>query len=174
MNGARLGHFCVLFLTLLCCTAGMLLACAANKIAVPSEVDGVEIKTIDPLEAFQKGYEAISEKVEKGCLPSEAMNRATAIRMGLEKYLIKAEAKLEILRLDVLHGAEAQRKAALSQIVELVEEREQTKLNYLQQLQALEGGSRTSEDKTGEKETGKDLNIEIKIAPENIGDGEWP
>ena len=102
------------------------------------------------------------------------MNRATAIRMGLEKYLIKAEAKLEILRLDVLHGAEAQRKAALSQIVELVEEREQTKLNYLQQLQALEGGSRTSEDKTGEKETGKDLNIEIKIAPENIGDGEWP
>ena len=63
MNGARLGHFCVLFLTLLCCTAGMLLACAANKIAVPSEVDGVEIKTIDPLEAFQKGYEEGGERV---------------------------------------------------------------------------------------------------------------
>jgi len=173
MNGARLRHFTVFFVTLLC-TAGMLLACAASKVGAPSEVDGVKIKTTDPLEAFEKEYEAISKKEEEGSLPSEAMSRATAIRMGLQNYLISTEAQLEILRLDVMHGADGQRETALSRIVELVAEREQTKISYLQELQALEGGSKTSEEKTGEKETGKDLDIEIKIAPEKIGDGEWP
>jgi hypothetical protein len=81
---------------------------------------------------------------------------------------------LEILRLDVLHGAEAQRQRALNQIVELVAEREQTKISYLHQLQALQGGANTSEDKTGIKGTAKDLDIKIKIAPEDIGDGARP
>ncbi len=100
------------------------------------------------------------------------MSSASEIRMGLQKYLIKTEAQLEILRLDVLHGAEAQRQRALNQIVELVAEREQTKISYLQQLQALKTGGKTSEDKTGIKGTAKDLDIKIKIAPEDIGDGE--
>jgi hypothetical protein len=39
----------------------------------------------------------------------------------------------------------------------------------LQQLQALRTGSETSEDKTG-----KDLHIQIKIAPEDFGDGKRP
>ena len=173
MNGNRLRHFTVLLVTVLC-TATMLLACAANKSAPPSEVDEVEIETSDPLEAFAKEYEAMRKQVEEGSLPSEAMGRARAIRMGLQKYLIKTEAQLEILRLDVVHGTDGQRATALSQIVELVAEREQAKMSYLQQLQALQGGIKTSEDNTGKKETGKDVDIEIKIAPENIGDGERP
>ena len=175
MNGTRLRHFTVLLVTVLC-TAIMLLACAANKSATPNdnEVDEVEIKTTDPLAAFAKEYEAISKKVEAGSLPSEAMGRASAIRRGLQKYLTKTEAQLAILRLDVVHGTDGQREKALSQIVELVAEREQAKMSYWQQLQALEGGIKTSEDNTGKKETGKDVDIEIKIAPENIGDGERP
>jgi hypothetical protein len=173
MNPARLRHFTILFVTLLC-TAGMLSACAANKPATPSELDAVEVKTTDPLKAFEKEYEAISKKTKEGSLPSEAMSRATAIRMGLQKYLIKTEAQLEILRLDVLHGADAQRETALNRMVELVAEREQTKISYLQPLQALEAGSETSRDQTGKKKTVKDVDIEIKIAPENIGDGERP
>jgi len=147
----------------------MLLACAANKSTTPSEVDVVEIKITDPLEAFEKEYEAMRKQVEEGSLPSEAMGRASAIRMGLQKYLIRIEAQMEILRLDVVHGTDGQRETALSQIVELVAEREQTKISYLQQLQALRTGS-----KTGKRETGKDVDIEIRIAPENIGDGERP
>jgi uncharacterized FAD-dependent dehydrogenase len=171
MNGAQLRYFTVLFLTLLFCSTGLLLACAANKPGAPSEVDGVEIKTIDPFETFQKEYEAISKKVEEGSLPAEAMKRATAIRIRLQKYLIKAEAELEILRLDVLHGGDDQRERALNQMVELVEKREQTKISYLKKLQAV---SKPSEDKTGKREKGKDFDIEITIAPENIGDGERP
>ena len=152
---------------------------AKNSFTIPGigklvEVAGVHIKTTDPLEVFEKEYEDISEKVEEGSLPPMAMSRATAIRIGLQKYLINTEAQLEILRLDVLHGAEAQRETALNRIVELVAEREQTKISYLQQLQALQGGSITFGDKMGEKETGRDLDIEIKIAPEHIGDGERP
>ena len=173
MNGNRLRGFTVLLVTVLC-TATMLLACAVNKSATPSEVDEVEIKTSDPLEAFAKEYEAMRKQVEEGSLPSEAMGRARAIRRGLEKYLIKTEAELKILRLDVMHGADGQRETALNQIVKLVAEREQTKIAYLRELQALQGGSRTSEERTGNKETGKDVNIEIKIAPEHIGDGDRP
>jgi hypothetical protein len=173
MNGIRLRGFAVLLVTVLC-TATMLWACAVNKSAPPSEVDVVEIKITDPLEAFAKEYEAMRKQVEQGSLPSEAMGRARAIRMGLQKYLIRAEAQLEILRLDVVHNTDGQREAALSQIVELVAEREQAKMSYLQQLQALKTGSKTAEDNTGQKRTADDLSIKIKIAPENIGDGEWP
>ena len=173
MNGNRLRGFTVLLVTVLC-TATMLWACAVNKSAPPSEMDVAEIEITDPLEAFAKEYEAMRKQVEEGSLPSEAMGRARAIRRGLEKYLIKTEAELKILRLDVMHGTDGQRETALSQIVGLVAEREQAKMSYLQQLQALTTGSKTAEDNTGKKGTGEDLDIKIKIAPENIGDGEWP
>ena len=173
MNGARRRHFAVFLVTLLS-TTGMLLACAGKRSVTANDINGIEIKTTDPLEAFEKEYEDISEKVEEGSLPSMVMSRATAIRMGLQKYLIKTEAQLEILRLDVMQGVDRQRETALNQIVKLVAEREQAKIAYLQELQALGGGSRTSEEKTGIKETGKDLDIEIKIAPEHIGHGERP
>ena len=173
MNGARLRHFISLCMTFLCAT-GMLLACAVNKSVPSSKVSEVQIETTDPLEDFAKEYKAIRKKVEEGSLPAEAMSKATEMQIGLQKYLIKVEAELEILRLDVLHGGDDQRERALNQIVKLVAEREQTKISYLQQLQALEGGSRTSEDKTVKREKGKDFDIEITIAPENIGDGERP
>jgi hypothetical protein len=171
MNGACLRYFTVFVVTLLFCSTGLLLACAANKPGAPSEVNEVQIETTDPLESFTEEYEAISKRVEEGSLPAEAMNRATAIRTGLQKYLIKAETELEILRLDVLHGGDDQRERALNQMVELVEEREQTKISYLKELRAV---SETSEDKTGKREKGKDFDIDITIAPENIGDGERP
>jgi len=173
ITGTPLRHFAVLFVTLLC-TGAMTLGCSVNKSATPSAVDEVEVKTTDPLKAFEEEYKAIAEKVEESSLSAEVMSSASEIRMGLQKYLIKTEAELEILRLDVLEGAEAQRQRALNQIVELVAEREQSKISYLQQLQALKNGGKTSEDKTGIKGTAKDLDIKINIAPEDIGDGERP
>ena len=170
MNGARLRHFIAPFMTFLCATV-MLLACAAHKSVPSSKVSEVQIETTDPLEDFAKEFEAIRKRVEEGSLPAEAMSRATAIRTELQKYLIRAEAELEILRLDVLHGGDDQRERALNQIVELVEKREQTKISYMKELR---GVSKPSEDKTGKREKGKDFDIEITIAPENIGDGERP
>jgi len=173
MDAYRMRQFVILAATIIY-TGAMTLGCAANKSATPSEVDEVEIKKTDPLKAFEEEYRAIGEKVEEGSLSAEVMSRASEIRLGLQKYLIKTEAELEILRLDVLHGAEVQRQRALNQIVELVAEREQTKISYLQQLQALKTGGKTSEDKTGKKGTANDLDIKIKIAPEDIGDGKRP
>jgi hypothetical protein len=173
INGTRLRHSTGLFVTLLC-TAGMLFACIPNKPATPSAADEVEIKTSDPLKAFEKEYEAIGKKVEEGSLSVEVMSRASEIQIRLQKYLIKTEAQLEILRLDVLHGDEIQQEKALNQMVELVAEQERTKMSYLQQLQAIKGGGNTSDDKTGKKGTAKDLDIKINIAPEDIGDGERP
>jgi hypothetical protein len=173
MNGARVRYFTVFVVTLLCIT-GMLVACAANKSVPSSEVDEAQIKPTDPLEAFSKEFEAIGKKVEEGSLPVEAMSRATEIQIGLKKYLIKAEAELEILRLDVLHGGDDQRERALNQIVELVAERERTKISCLRQLKDLRAVGKTSEDKAGKKGKGKDFDIEITIAPEKIGDGDRP
>jgi len=173
MDAYRMRQFVILAATIIY-TGAMTPGCAANKSATPSEVDEVEIKAIDPLTTFEEEYRAIGEKVEEGSLSAEVMSSASEIRLGLQKYLIKTEAELEILRLDVLHGAEVQRQRALNQIVELVAEREQTKISYLQQLQALKSGGKTSEDKTGIKGTAKDMDIKIKIAPEDIGDGKRP
>jgi len=61
INGTQLRHFAVLVLTLLC-TGAMALGCAANKSPTPSELGEVEIKTIDPLKAFEEEYKAIGEK----------------------------------------------------------------------------------------------------------------
>jgi len=152
----------------------MTVGCAANKSAPPSEVDEVKIKNADPLKAFEEEYGAIRRKAEEGDLSADVMSRATEIRIGLQKYLIKTEAELEILRLNVLHGADAQREKALNQMVELVEQREQTKIYYFQELQAIQSGSKTSENNAGQKGTVKDEDMEITIAPEDIGDGKRP
>jgi hypothetical protein len=170
MNGVRLRHFIALFMTFLCST-GMLLACAANKSVPSSKVSEVQIETTDPFEDFVKEFDAIRKRVEEGSLPAEAMSRATEIQIDLKKYLIRAEAELETLRLDVLHSGDDLRERALNQMVELVAKREQTKISYLQELRAV---SETSEDKTGKSGKGKDFDIEITIAPEDIGDGERP
>ena len=169
----RIRQFIILAAAILC-TMAMTLGCAANKSVTPNEVDEVKIKTTDPLKEFEEEYVAIRRKVEEDALSAEVMSRATEFRIGLQKYLIKTEAKLEILRLDALHGASAQREKALNQIVALVAEREQTKIAYLQELQAIKSGSKTSEDSAGQKGTVKDLDMEITIAPEDIGDGKRP
>jgi hypothetical protein len=132
-------------------------------------VDGVEIKTTDPLGAFAEEYKAIKEKVEEGSLPAEALSRAAEIRIGLKKYLIKTEAQLEILQLDLLHGDDYEaRQTALQEILALVAERERTKMAYLQRLQALNTAHLPGE-KT--KSNGKFKDIEIEIGPENVDSG---
>ena len=170
---AQLRHVVVLFVTLLF-AAAMILSCAPHKSAACREADKIEIETTNTLESFEKEYMAIRKEVEEGSLSGEVMSRATEIQIGLQKYLLKVEAELEILRLNVLHGGDDQRERALNQIVALVEEREQIKISYLQQLQGLRMGSKTSQHKKGTIGTIKDPDIKIKIAPEDISDGKRP
>ncbi len=168
MDAYQIRQFVILLATILCTTV-MIPGCAPHKSVTLSEVGEVEIKTTDPLGAFAEEYKAINEKVEEGSLPAEALSRAAKIRIGLQKYLIKTEAQLEILRLDLLHGDDYEaRQAALQEMLALVAERERTKMAYLQQLQALNTASLPGE-KT--KNNGKVGDIEIEIGPENVDDG---
>ena len=168
MDGYRIRQIVVLAATILY-TAAMTHGCAANKSVTLSEVDEVEIKTTDPLGAFEEEYKAINEKVKEGSLPAEALSRAAEIRIGLKKYLIKTEAKLEILGLDLLHGDDYEAKqTALQEMLALAAERERTKMAYLQRLQALNTAHLPGE-KT--KRNGKFKDIEIEIGPENVDSG---
>jgi hypothetical protein len=147
----------------------MIPGCAPQKSVTLSEVDEVEIKTTDPLGAFEEEYKTINEKVAEGSLPAEALSRAAEIRIGLKKYLIKTEAQLEILRLDLLHGDDYEAgQTALQEMLALAAERERTKMAYLQRLQAL-NTAHSAGEKTRRK--GKARDIEIEIGPENVDSG---
>jgi hypothetical protein len=101
-------------------------------------------------------------------LPAAVGAKANELKMELEKYLIKTEAELQILQLDVLYGADDKREAALKEVVALAAERERTKMAYLKRLQAL-NTSHLSGEKT--KRNGKFKEIEIEIGPENVDSG---
>lgn len=162
----------VVLLALILCTMVMIPGCAPQNSVNLSNLDGMEIKTTDPLEAFQEEYEAIGQKVEKGSLRAEALSEAAKIRVGLQKYLIKAGAKLEILRLDLLHDDDYEaRQAALEEILVLVAERERTTMAYLQRLQGINTAHLPGEN---EETSGQFRDIEIEIGPEDMSEGERP
>jgi hypothetical protein len=171
MDAYQIRQFVILLATILCTTV-MIPGCAPRKSVTLSEVDGVEIKTTDPLGAFEEEYKTINEKVEEGFLPAEALSRAAEIRIGLKKYLIKTESQLEILELDLLHGEDYEAKqTALQEMLALAAERERTKMAYLQRLQALNTTQLPGEKR---KRGGEARDMEIEIGPENITDGERP
>jgi hypothetical protein len=101
-------------------------------------------------------------------LPADVGAKADELKIALEKYLIKTQAHLKILRLDVLYGTDDRREVALEQVIALAAERERTKMAYLQRLQALNTASLPGE-KT--KRNGKFKDIEIEIGPENVDSG---
>jgi hypothetical protein len=125
----------------------------------------------DLVAAFRQMHGEMLAQVQEGTLPADVGAKANELKIALEKYLIKTQAQLQILQLDVLYGAEDKRPAALKKVVALAAERERTKMAYLQRLQAL-NTAHLSGEKT--KRNGKFKDIEIEIGPENITDGERP
>ena len=93
----------------------------------------------DLLEAFEKTHADIMAQVEKGKLKAEIGAKANELKIALKKYLIKTDAQLEILQLDVLHGSGENRSASLEKMVAISAERERVKIGYLQRLLALKG-----------------------------------
>jgi hypothetical protein len=94
----------------------------------------------DLLEAFENAYAEIQKQVKKGKLSGEVGSKANELNIELKKYLIKTEAQLEILQLDVLHGSGGDQEASLNKMVAISAERERIKMGYLQRLLALRGG----------------------------------
>ena len=145
--------------------------CATDQVSVPSEITSMEPVPNDLVAAFEQLHGQMLARVQEGTLPAAVGAKANELKIALEKYLIKSQAQLQVLQLDVLYGAEDQRPAALKKVVALAAEGERTKMAYLQRLQTLNTANLPGE-KT--KRNGKFKDIEIEIGPENITDGERP
>ena len=142
--------------------------CTTDQVSTPAEIMSMGPEPRDLVAAFRQIYEEIQTRVQEGTLPAAVGAKADELKMELEKYLIKTEAELQILQLDVLYGADDQRETALKEVVALAAERERTKMTYLQRLQALNAAYLPTE-KT--EKNGKFKDIEIEIGPENVDSG---
>jgi hypothetical protein len=142
--------------------------CATDQVSAPAEITSMEPEPRDLVAAFRQMHGEMLARVQEGTLPADVGAKANELKMALEKYLIKSQAQLQVLQLDVLYGAEDQREAALKKVVALAAERERTKMAYLQRLQALNTAP-LSGKKT--KRNGKFKDIEIEIGPENVDSG---
>jgi hypothetical protein len=142
--------------------------CATDQVSAPAEIASMEPEPRDLVAAFKQMHGEMLARVQEGTLPADVGAKANELKMALEKYLIKSQAQLQVLQLDVLYGAEDQRPAALKKVVALAAERERTKMAYLQRLQALNTAHLPGE-KT--KRNGKFKDIEIEIGPENVDSG---
>jgi hypothetical protein len=60
------------------------------------------------LRAFELTHSAIIVQVRRGDLPEDVAIKADELRTALKKYLIKSEADLQILEVDVLHASAAE------------------------------------------------------------------
>ncbi len=146
-------------------------ACATDQVSAPAEITSMEPEPKDLVADFEQMHGEMLARVKEGTLPADVGAKAKELKIALEKYLIKTQAQLQVLQLDVLYGADEQREPALKKVVALAAERERSKIAYFQRLQALNTANSASE-KTRRK--GKVKDIEIEIGPEDIADGERP
>ena len=142
--------------------------CATDQGSAPGEIPSMEPEPRDLVEAFRQTHGEMLARVHEGTLPADVGARANELKIALEKYLITTQAQLQVLQLDVLYGTDDQREPALKKVVALAVERERTKMDYLQRLQALNTAN-LSGDKA--KKGGKFKDIEIEIGPENVDSG---
>ena len=142
--------------------------CATDQVSAPGEITSMPPKPKDQVATFQQMHREMLARVQEGTLPADVGAKANELKMELEKYLIKTQARLQVLQLDVLYGADEQREPALQKVVALAAERERTTMAYLQRLQAL-NTAHLSGDKT--ERNGKFKDIEIEIGPENVDSG---
>ena len=142
---------------------------------------------------FEQVYNVIIEKVGEGQLPEEDGKRAKTLYIAYQKYLIETEAKIQVLKIDVLNTNGEKQKKALDEMMVIASERERVRMEYLQRLQALQAKTSTgssapdtpveeskiqtdtattTEDELKEKRS-KQLKIEIESVPEDISTGDY-
>ena len=97
------------------------------------------------LRIFEGKYLDISDRVSRGELPADVLAKANEIRAQLKKTVIKHNAEMEMLKVDILDGPKEKGAAAFDSIQILMNETEQNKVHYLQKLTQLIY-SKTSED----------------------------
>ena len=89
------------------------------------------------LRVFEGKYLELSERVSRGELPAELLKDANRIRAHLKKFVIKCNAEMEMLKVDIIDGTKEESIAALDQMIVLVNDVEQNKVYYLQKLTML-------------------------------------
>ncbi|MFZ0727720.1 MAG: hypothetical protein WAM61_18210, partial [Desulfobacterales bacterium] len=89
------------------------------------------------LQSFERTHATVLTLVGQGILPEDARAMADDLMIELRKYLIRTNADQQVLELDILHASTEKREIALKKLMELAAERERTKVQYLQRIQAL-------------------------------------
>jgi len=136
-------------------------------------------------EAFLSLYRTVLSQVEKNELPEQRSAQADILKHQLEKALIRTDAKIKILRIDIADTAKDQRANLIDQIIQITHQRERLKMIYLLRMHLLAEVS--SEDTVirfladsphpkmqppSTQPTQSGLDIKIQIKPEDITTGE--
>lgn len=96
----------------------------------------------DPsLAAFKALRERVAAEVGEGRLPAETAARAEEIGFSLETALIRADADIEVARLEVRRFTGERQEAALTRLVQAVAGRERLIFHHLRQLEEAAGMS---------------------------------
>ncbi len=144
------------------------------------------------LQSFERTHATVLTLVGQGILPEDARAMADDLMIELRKYLIRTNADQQVLELDILHASTEKREIALKKLMELAAERERTKVQYLQRIQALVSNGdvkeaampppavphsvqsqpgETEQNKSDKRWRTRDLDIEVEIAPEDMSKG---
>ena len=100
--------------------------------------------------AFRELLARIRQDAAGGDLPSTAVERADAVAFDLHTRLIRADADIEILKLEVKRFTGAEQDAALDALVAAVAARERQVLQHLRELEEVSG--RSGQEPTARRE----------------------
>jgi hypothetical protein len=152
----------------------------ATVLAVPSFAAGDS----PLLETFDKRYEEIIDKAEKGKLSDSAASQARNLRLSVKKDLIFMDAQIQAYELEVKETSGERQDQAIQHIVDLSAKRERLLIDAVHKLDRLSDGAVTDIPVTSAVEQGKldadraakprgSGSIRMSIDPEDITDPSW-
>ncbi len=123
------------------------------------------------LQLFEAFYAEIVGAAEDSRLPAEAASKAKDVRFDLERDLIRADAEIEILKLEVARFTGERQAEALDGLLHTVAKRERRIYDQIQRLEELAGMPVClSEERSGEKEAQKKRRFNLTWEPEEFVD----
>ncbi len=152
-----------ILLTALVLTIPFRLLASENAVASPA---------LGVFEAFQK---EIASAVSDSRLSPEIAAMAEDLRLDLQRDLIRIEAEIEVLRLDVSRSSGARQKESLDLLIDEVGRREKRIYDQIQRLEILAGmpGCLAAESEEGETEN-EAVRLNLSWEPEEFVDDVQP
>lgn len=124
------------------------------------------------LRLFETFYSEIEQAAD---LSAEDATRAKDVRFDLERDLIRADAEIDVLKLEVARFTGERQTEALDGLLRLVAKKERRIYDAIQRLEELAGMPVClSEERSGEKEAKKERRFDLTWEPEDLIDDVRP